>query len=97
VIFFEGVNDTERELKALIKFAGRVPCKINAIPFHSISFTSPSGFAATLRPSPRVEELVNTMRAHHLTVMIRSSAGEDIDAACGQLAVTPSINAGLPA
>ncbi|HEX9006390.1 MAG TPA: 23S rRNA (adenine(2503)-C(2))-methyltransferase RlmN [Bacteroidota bacterium] len=86
-IFFDGVNDTEREVKAFIKLARRVPCKINVIPYHSIAFTSPSGLAASLRPSPRVEELVRELREHHLTTMIRSSAGEDIDAACGQLAV----------
>src|SRR5512140_375598 len=52
-IFFDGINDTDREVKALIKLARRVPCKINVIPYHSIAFTSPTGFAAELRPSPR--------------------------------------------
>ncbi len=86
-IFFDGMNDTEREVKALIRLARRVPCKINVIPYHSIAFTQPEGLAASLRPSPRMEELVQMLRAHHLTAMVRSSAGEDIDAACGQLAV----------
>jgi 23S rRNA (adenine2503-C2)-methyltransferase len=86
-IFFDGINDTDREVKALIKLARRVPCKINVIPYHSIAFTQPAGLAASLRPSPRVEERVRVLRAHHLTAMVRSSAGEDIDAACGQLAV----------
>ena len=86
-IFFDGINDTDREVKALIKFARRVPCKINVIPYHSIAFTEPEGLAASLRPSPRMEELVQELRAHHLTTMVRSSAGEDIAAACGQLAV----------
>jgi 23S rRNA (adenine2503-C2)-methyltransferase len=86
-IFFEGINDTEREVRALIKLARRVPCKINVIPYHSIGFTNPGGFKADLRPSPRVEECVQELRANHLTAMVRSNAGEDIDAACGQLAV----------
>ncbi len=86
-IFFEGVNDSEREVKALIKLARRVPSKINVIPYHSIAFAGPSGFAAALRPSPRVTQLVQELRTHHLTALVRSSAGEDIDAACGQLAV----------
>jgi len=30
---------------------------------------------------------VQMLRRHHLTAMVRSSAGEDIDAACGQLVV----------
>jgi 23S rRNA (adenine2503-C2)-methyltransferase len=86
-IFFEGINDTDREVKALIRLARRVPCKINVIPYHSIAFTEPEGLAASLRPSPRMEEIVQALRAQHLTAMVRSSAGEDIDAACGQLAV----------
>lgn len=87
-IFFDGINDTDREFEQLIRFARRVPCKINVIPFHSIAFTGVHGIGATLRPSPRMEELVDRLRAHNLTVFVRSNAGEDIAAACGQLAVT---------
>jgi 23S rRNA (adenine2503-C2)-methyltransferase len=86
-IFFDGVNDTDREVSALIRLARRIPCKINVIPYHSIAFTNPTGLGAGLRPSPRVEELVERLRDHHLTALVRSSAGEEIDAACGQLAV----------
>jgi 23S rRNA (adenine2503-C2)-methyltransferase len=86
-IFFEGINDTDKEVAALIAFARRVPCKINVIPFHSIGFTHPQGFAATLRPSHRMKEIVDVLRGKNITVMVRGSAGEDIEAACGQLAV----------
>jgi 23S rRNA (adenine2503-C2)-methyltransferase len=94
VIFFDGVNDTEREVGALIRLARRVPCKINVIPYHSIAFTDPTGIGAGLRPSPRLEELVRRLRDHHLTALVRSSAGEEIDAACGQLAVRLSRSPG---
>jgi len=87
VIFFDGVNDTAPEVGALLKLARRVPCKVNIIPFHSIAFAAPSGLGASLRPSPRMDEIVEQLRQAHLTVMVRSSAGEDIDGACGQLAV----------
>lgn len=87
VIFFDGINDSDHEVDRLIAFARRVPCKVNVIPFHAIGFVHPSGIAATLRPSPRIEENVERLRNAHLTVMVRSSAGEDIAAACGQLAV----------
>jgi len=86
-IFFDGINDSAADVRGLIGLARRVPCKINVIPYHSIAFTGAGGPAASLRPSPRAAEIVETLRAHHLTVMVRSSAGEDIDAACGQLAV----------
>jgi 23S rRNA (adenine2503-C2)-methyltransferase len=85
-IFFEGVNDSPEEIRRLIRFARAVPCKINVIPYHSIAFTHPQGLGAALRPSLRVEAIVEELRAANLTVMIRSNAGEDITAACGQLA-----------
>lgn len=87
VIFFDGVNDTPEEVLALIRFARSIPSKINVIPFHSIAFTGVGGFAAELRPSPRVDEIVKELRSSNLTVMVRSSAGEDIHGACGQLVV----------
>jgi 23S rRNA (adenine2503-C2)-methyltransferase len=85
---FAGFNDSNTDADLLIRFSRRVPCKVNLIPFHSIAFTAPSGFAASLRPSSRerIEEFANRLRAANLTVMVRSSAGEDIEAACGQLA-----------
>jgi 23S rRNA (adenine2503-C2)-methyltransferase len=86
-IFFDGLNDSDAEVERLIRFARYVPCKINIIPFHSIAFTGVHGVGATLRPSPRMQELADRLRANNLTVFVRSSAGEDIDAACGQLAV----------
>lgn len=87
VILFDGVNDADSDVRRLIAFARRVPSKINIIPYHSIAFTGIGGFAASLRASPRMDEHVETLRAARLTVMVRSSAGEDITAACGQLAV----------
>ncbi|MDI6803330.1 MAG: 23S rRNA (adenine(2503)-C(2))-methyltransferase RlmN [Bacteroidota bacterium] len=88
-ILFAGVNDTEKDLKAIIKVSKTIPCKINIIPFHSISFISPRGFAGELRPVSRkdTEKFAQSLRKNHVTVFIRSSAGEDIAAACGQLAV----------
>jgi 23S rRNA (adenine2503-C2)-methyltransferase len=88
VIFFDGVNDTPAHVTRLIALARRVPSKINIIPFHPISFTHPAGFAASLAPSPRTGEIADELRKAHLTVMVRTSAGEDIGAACGQLALS---------
>jgi 23S rRNA (adenine2503-C2)-methyltransferase len=97
VIFFDGVNDTQVHVTRLIALARRVPSKINIIPFHPIAFTHPRGFAASLAPSVRSGEIAGELRRAHLTVMVRTSAGEDIDAACGQLALsTASRGAGRP-
>jgi 23S rRNA (adenine2503-C2)-methyltransferase len=88
-ILFDGWNDTAADVAKLIRLANTVPCKINIIPFHSIEFVHPTGIAAQLHPAPsrRMDEVVRQLRAAHVTVFVRSSAGEDIDAACGQLAV----------
>ncbi len=86
-IFFDGVNDSEYEVRQLITIARRVPCKINIIPYHDITFT---GIGAGMKSSPRTQQLADRLRAHNLNVFVRSSAGEDIDAACGQLAVITS-------
>jgi 23S rRNA (adenine2503-C2)-methyltransferase len=88
-ILFDGFNDTESDIQRLVKVSKRFPCKINLIPFHSIEFTHPSGLGATLRPTPRprIEQFADALRRADITVMVRSSSGEDIQAACGQLAV----------
>jgi len=87
-ILFDGFNDTEADVKKFIQLSKRIPCKVNIIPFHSIEFTHPKGMAATLKPTPkqRVEEFAERLRKSDITVMIRTSSGEDIQAACGQLA-----------
>lgn len=86
---FEGFNDTGEDVRRFIKLSRRIPCKVNIIPYHSIAFTGLSGFGATLKPTPRarMEQFARALRDANITVMVRSSAGEDIEAACGQLAV----------
>jgi 23S rRNA (adenine2503-C2)-methyltransferase len=88
-ILFNGLNDRDSDVKELVKLSKRIPCKVNVIPYHNIQFTNPAGFAASLQPTgiPRMEEFVRKLRELHVTVFIRSSAGESIEAACGQLAV----------
>ena len=88
-ILLDRLNDTDEDIRRLVALSKKIPCKINLIPFHPIDFTHPTGFSATLRaPSAeRMERFVEKLREANLTVMLRSSAGEDIEAACGQLAV----------
>jgi len=92
-ILFDGWNDGERDLRALTALAGTLPCKVNIIPFHHVpgpASARPGDLAGTLRPSPRarIDEFADALRQKNVTVFVRSSAGEDINAACGQLAVS---------
>jgi len=87
-ILFDGVNDTENDIRQLTQLARRLPCKVNIIPFHSITFTGITGYGASLRPTPapRMETFIERLREAYVSVFVRSSAGDDIQAACGQLA-----------
>jgi 23S rRNA (adenine2503-C2)-methyltransferase len=86
-ILFDGINDTEAEVAALVRFARVIPCKINVIPFHTLPLRGTRAPGSDLRRSPQTESIVEELRAANLTVMVRSSAGEDIEGACGQLVV----------
>lgn len=89
-IVFDGVNDTDEDVRLLVKASRRLECRVNLIPFHSIDFSrGPEGSPSTLRGATRegLEKFWKKLRDQDVTVFIRHSAGVDIDAACGQLAV----------
>ena len=88
-ILFDGLNDSSDDARRLARIARRVPSKVNIIPFHPIDFTNPEGLAAELRaPAPETfDRFVALLRREGAAVMVRSSSGLDIDAACGQLAI----------
>ncbi|HUN64692.1 MAG TPA: 23S rRNA (adenine(2503)-C(2))-methyltransferase RlmN [Bacteroidota bacterium] len=90
-ILFDGINDSAEDCRRLAVLAKKIPCKFNIIPFHDISGTG-GVRTAGLRPSPSatIDRFVAALRRLHVTVFVRSSAGEDIAAACGQLAVMQS-------
>jgi 23S rRNA (adenine2503-C2)-methyltransferase len=60
---------------------GRVPCKFNLIPFNPFP-------ASGLRRSPRERVLAfaQVLQDAGIVTTIRKTRGDDIDAACGQLA-----------
>ena len=91
-IVFDQFNDSVEDVKRFVELSKRVPFKVNLIPFHSIAFAQPSGLGAQLRPAPapNIEQFAQRLREQNLTVMVRSSSGQDIEAACGQLAVQES-------
>ena len=88
-ILFAGLNDGVEDVRRLAKIARRMPTKINVIPFHPIDFTDPQGIASSLKPTGRAEfeTFIGLLQAEGAQVMVRSSSGKDIEAACGQLAL----------
>ena len=81
----DGVNDTDqhaRELLALVKNgASPVPCKFNLIPFNPFS---ESGLLRS--GNPRIKAFAQILMDGGIVTTIRKTRGDDIDAACGQLA-----------
>ena len=88
-VMLEGINDREDDIRALVKFCSVIPSKINVIPFNSLQHMNPTGFSAELRSTSRnrIEEFVQKLRDKSITVTVRFTQGDDIAAACGQLAV----------
>ncbi|MCX6149120.1 MAG: 23S rRNA (adenine(2503)-C(2))-methyltransferase RlmN [Ignavibacteriales bacterium] len=85
----KGINDNQDDIKALTKLCNEIPSKINVIPFNSIAHMSPAGISSTLEPTSndKIFEFVQKLRNNNITVMIRQTQGDDIAAACGQLAI----------
>jgi 23S rRNA (adenine2503-C2)-methyltransferase len=78
----DGVNDTPElahELVRLVK--GRVSCKLNLIPFNPFP---QSGL--TRSPHNRVIAFAKILSDAGIVTTVRKTRGDDIDAACGQLA-----------
>ncbi|MBS0340209.1 MAG: 23S rRNA (adenine(2503)-C(2))-methyltransferase RlmN [Proteobacteria bacterium] len=82
----DGVNDTPEHARQLVelvrKHAGQgVSCKFNLIPFN------PFPASGLLRsPQPRVQAFAKVLIDAGLVTTVRKTRGDDIDAACGQLA-----------
>ena len=88
-VMMKDINDRNEDIDALSRLCGEIPCKINIIPFNSLQHMNPTGLSAELEPTPmdRIDEFVQKLRDKNITVMIRNTQGEDIAAACGQLAI----------
>jgi 23S rRNA (adenine2503-C2)-methyltransferase len=80
-ILIRGLNDSEADAENLAQKLKDIPCKINLLPFNEsegIPFRRPS--------DETIEIFQQILWKAGYTVLIRSSRGADISAACGQLA-----------
>lgn len=80
-VMLEGVNDGEAHARELIELARALPCKINLIPFNPFAG---SGF--TRSPHETIRRFNAQLNAAGIVTTTRRTRGEDIEAACGQLA-----------
>lgn len=91
-IMLKDINDRPNDIKELKRLCSQLPSKINVIPFNSIKHMNPSGISAELESTPynKIIDFVEQLRKQNLTVFIRDTRGDDIAAACGQLAIKHS-------
>ena len=80
-ILIRGLNDSEADARLLAKKLKGIPCKINLLPYNE------SAGLPFRRPADETIDLFQQILWDAgYTVMVRSSRGADISAACGQLA-----------
>lgn len=80
-VMLDGINDTVEHAQQLIQLVKHVPCKFNLIPFNPF----PNSGYGTSQPN-HVRVFRDVLMQAGFVVTVRKTRGEDIDAACGQLA-----------
>ncbi len=76
-----GINDQEKHARQLITLVQDIPCKFNLIPFNPF----PESGLTSSSPA-HIRRFAQILSAHGRVTTIRKTRGDDIDAACGQLA-----------
>jgi 23S rRNA (adenine2503-C2)-methyltransferase len=78
----DGVNDRPEQAAQLVRLLKpRLPCKLNLIPFNPFPASG-----LTRSPRERVLAFAQVLQDAGLVTTVRKTRGDDIDAACGQLA-----------
>ncbi|MDU1235062.1 MAG: bifunctional tRNA (adenosine(37)-C2)-methyltransferase TrmG/ribosomal RNA large subunit methyltransferase RlmN [Haemophilus parainfluenzae] len=80
-VLLDHVNDGTEHAHQLAKVLKNTPCKINLIPWNPFP-EAPYGKSS----NSRVDRFQKTLMEYGFTVTVRKTRGDDIDAACGQLA-----------
>ncbi len=79
-VMLDGINDSLGHAKELARLLGKLPAKINLIPFNPFP---KAGYRRS--PSERIRAFAEYLRGRDIVCTTRKTRGDDIDAACGQL------------
>jgi 23S rRNA (adenine2503-C2)-methyltransferase len=80
-VMLDGINDRDDHATQLVKLVRDVPCKFNLIPFN------PFPQSGLRRSAPeRIRAFAQILIDASIVTTTRKTRGDDIDAACGQLA-----------
>jgi 23S rRNA (adenine2503-C2)-methyltransferase len=80
-VMLDGVNDLDQHARELIQIARRIHCKFNLIPFNPFP-----GSGLQRSSAARIREFSQILMDAGIVTTVRKTRGDDIDAACGQLA-----------
>jgi 23S rRNA (adenine2503-C2)-methyltransferase len=80
-VMLDGVNDSEKQARELINLVHDVPCKFNLIPFNPFP---QSGYQRS-KPDA-IQRFRDVLMQADIVTTVRRTRGDDIAAACGQLA-----------
>lgn len=80
-VMLDGVNDSSADARALLALTRKLPCKFNLIPFNPFPN---SGYRRS--GAERVRSFQEILLKAGAVATVRKTRGDDIDAACGQLA-----------
>ena len=80
-VMLDGVNDTDQHARELIQIARRLHCKFNLIPFNPFP-----GSGLQRSTAARIRIFSQHLVDAGIVTTVRKTRGDDIDAACGQLA-----------
>ncbi|MCA0403069.1 MAG: 23S rRNA (adenine(2503)-C(2))-methyltransferase RlmN [Proteobacteria bacterium] len=80
-VMLEGVNDQPEHAEQLIKLLRNVPSKVNLIPFNPFPMTQ-----YRRSSNETINAFRDRLKAKGINTITRKTRGDDIDAACGQLA-----------
>ena len=81
-IMLKGLNDSEKHANELANLLNNSEYKINLIPFNIVG----DKYSRSTKEQISLFANILNNKAPKLRVLVRWSKGEDIDAACGQLA-----------
>jgi 23S rRNA (adenine2503-C2)-methyltransferase len=77
----KGVNDSDEDAKRLVKLLHGLRAKVNLIPFNVFP-----GAPYLLTPRPQIDRFRMLLLERGVHATVRESRGQDVQAACGQLA-----------
>ena len=80
-VMLDHINDHVEHAHQLAEVLKNTPCKINLIPWNPFPEAPYAKSSNT-----RIDSFQKTLMEYGLTVIVRKTRGDDIDAACGQLA-----------